>query len=225
MKKLMAIDILKNLKNVNWKEQNGKIKFYLADIEVIMKKSDMIGITLQSWLKEYFIINNIYFREPKNSQEFPDFFLSENEGINLLEVKAFNYSKTPAFDIANFESYCDSLKNKPYRLYADYIIFGYKMDQFENISIEDIWLHKIWEISGKSKRFPLKTQIKRDIIYNIRPNSNFKLYKNYDFNNPFEFIKAIYETLSMYKSRKYADEWLNIFKENYYLYYNKKLIL
>lgn len=43
-----------------------------------------------------------------------------------------------------------------------------------NIYVKKIWLHKIWEISGISERYPLKTQIKRDMIYNIRPNTNFK---------------------------------------------------
>lgn len=211
------------LKSIDWKTIPGNIKFNLANINVIITTTDTVGITLQSWLKQYLNINNFYFREPNNTQEFPDFFLSDNDFSNLLEVKAFNYNNTPAFDIANFESYCESLISKPYRLHANYLIFGYEMDSLGNIYIKDIWLKKIWDIAGKSSLYPLKTQVKRGMIYNIRPNSNFKNYTTPPFSSKDDFISAIYGTLYKYKDPNFAQNWINKFNISYSKYYNSNL--
>ncbi len=79
----------------------------MADITVKIDTTDTVGITLQAWLKQYLINNKIAFCEPLNTQEFPDFFLDDvASNQHMLEIKAFNYNATPAFDIANFESYC-----------------------------------------------------------------------------------------------------------------------
>ena len=111
----------------------GKITFSFAGVVVDINTTDTVGITLQAWLKQFMINNGIYFSEPYNTQEFPDFFLDDIYPYqNMLEVKAFNYDRTPAFDIANFESYCSSVKDKPYRLDADYLVFGYVMDAYGN---------------------------------------------------------------------------------------------
>lgn len=139
-------DLYKKLLTSNIIGQIGSITFELGNISVKINTTDTVGITLQAWLKEYFKVNDIYYREPSNTQEFPDFYLSEDNEKNILEVKAFHYSKTPAFDIANFESYCDSIKEKPYRLDADYLIFGYEMNENGDISIQKLWFRKIWEI-------------------------------------------------------------------------------
>ncbi len=219
---LSANKIFNKLNNIDWKSTNGYITFNLADIGVILNTTDTVGVTLQSWLKQYFIKENIYFREPLNTQEFPDFYLSKSNEENLLEVKAFHYCKSPAFDIANFESYCDSLKTKPYRLFADYIIFGYEMDNSGKITIEDIWLKKIWEISGSSAMYPLKTQVKRGMIYNIRPNSAFKNYKPSIFNDSKDFIEAIYKTLQLYKGNFFAEDWYREFTANYLKLYERE---
>ena len=222
MDKLTSIGVYNKLKNIDWTNCYGMITFDMANVTTKITATDTVGMTLQSWLKEYFIKNNIYFREPPNTQEFPDFFLDESNFNHMLEVKSFNYNRSPAFDIANFDSYCDSVKDAPYRLYADYLVFGYEMNKDAKIYIRDIWLKKIWEIAGTSKRFKLKTQVKRDVIYNIRPSSDFKYYRESPFKNETEFIDALYHTIEKYKSSKEADEWLNDFKNSYFNYYNKK---
>ena len=106
--------------------------------------TDTVGNSLQRWLKEWLIKNDIYEHEPENTQEFPDFYLSaSNPKDHMLEVKAFNYNATPAFDIANYESYIASVAEKPYRLAADYIILGYVMDNDGTITIKKIWLKEM----------------------------------------------------------------------------------
>ncbi|WLP85185.1 NgoBV family restriction endonuclease [Mycoplasma seminis] len=220
--KITAVDLFNELKSIDWEKTKGRIHFELANTKVVLTTLDTVGITLQYWLKQYLIDKNYYFREPIYSQISPDFYLSEANDNDLLEIKAFHFRKTPAFDIANFESYCDEIKTHPFKLYADYLIFGYEMDALGNIWIEDIWLQKIWEIAGKSQKYPLRTQIKRNMIYNIRPNSGFKLYKKPQFESEKEFINAIFETLRLYKSDDFAHKWLLEFKNNYFLHFHKE---
>ena len=45
------------------------------------------------------------------------------------------------------------------------------------------------------------------MIYNIRPNTNFKKYDQTPFNSKEDFINAIYDTISIYKGEDIAKEW------------------
>ncbi len=224
IQKLNAQQLYVALNQLNLSQLFGRITFSLAGVVVDMDTTDTVGITLQAWLKQFMINNNIYFSEPHNTQEFPDFFLDDVAPCqNMLEVKAFNYDRTPAFDIANFESYCSSVKEKPYRLDADYLVFGYVMDASGNISVKRLWLHKIWEIAGTSERYPLKTQVKRDMIYNIRPNTDFKFGRRGPFRSKEDFLSAIYYTLLSYKGKSFADNWLLTMSRNFKQYYGYEL--
>lgn len=219
-----AETLYERLLKLNLKQTKGEIIFNLGNVSVKISTTDTVGITLQAWLKQYLLDNKIYFKEPSNTQEFPDFFLNPNSIIdNMLEIKAFKYDATPAFDIANFESYCSAVKEKPFRLDADYLIFGYTMSDLGDITIEKIWLHKIWEIAGISEKYPLKTQVKRDMIYNIRPNTNFKKDEKGPFNKKEDFLLAIYDTLVKYKDRKFADNWKKTLEINYKKFYNQNI--
>lgn len=223
-KKITAQQLFTNLNNLHLERQIGVISFNLAGVSVKINTTDTVGITLQAWLKQYLTDNDIYFSEPSNTQEFPDFFLDNEDAYkHMLEVKAFNYNATPAFDIANFESYCSSVKEKPYRLDADYLIFGYIMNDSGDITIKKVWLHKIWQIAGTSQRFALKTQVKRDMIYNIRPNTDFKAGKKGPFKSKDDFLLAIYKTLDSYKGRSFADNWKRTLSVNYKEYYGQDL--
>lgn len=206
--------IFEKLKKIEWNKNKGKIEFAMANIKSTVKTTDIIGFILQNWIKDFFEEHNIYYREPINTQSFPDFYLSEKDDKNLLEIKTFCFDRTPAFDIANFESYCDSISRESYRLDADYLIFGYIIDENGLVEIKKIWFKKIWEISGVSERYPLKTQVKRGMIYNIRPNTDFKYDRKGPFSNKEDFVEALYLTLEQYKGKKYANVWLNNSEEN-----------
>ena len=220
-----AINLYNLLKKDNIIGSVGKISFKLADIKVDISTTDTVGQSIQSWLKQYMVIKKIPFAEKKNTQEFPDFMLNPSEKEkDFLEVKAFIYSNGPAFDVANFESYCDLVKKNPYILDTDYLIFGYSMNG-TTIKIEDIWLKKIWQITSISKSHPLRIQAKRDKIYNIRPCTWYSTSKAClpAFTSKEQFIKAIYSTLKEYNySSINADNWLKDFKKNYKHYYNDK---
>ena len=214
-----------NLLNSSIIDKVGRIIFSLGDISVTIDTTDTVGNSLQRWLKEWLIKNDIYEHEPQNTQEFPDFFLSqENEKDHMREVIAFNYKKVSAFDIANYESYIASVAEKPYRLSADYIVFGYTMDSDGIIQIKKLWLKKIWEIAGKSEKYPLKVQAKKNVIYNIRPNSQFKSGKKVPFANKEDFLKALYETQKAYRGQESADTWKRKLQESYLEYYHEELV-
>ena len=68
------------------------------------------------------------------------------------------------------------------------------------MKIINIWLKKIWEITCASEEFPLKTQNKRNVIYNIRPGSFQSLGKKRypTFTDPNEFVNALYKTEKIY---------------------------
>lgn len=203
----------------------GQIKFKLGGTETVIKTRDTIGNSLQSWLGQWLTDNNIYYNEPDNTQEFPDFYLHPTELKNhMMELKSFNNDASPAFDIANFESYCQSLRTKPYRLDADYLIIGYTMDsQTGIIKVKNIWLKKIWEIAGKSNNYALRTQVKRGMIYNIRPLVWYSNSDNSKFHSSEEFVEAIYLTLKKYKGSDFAYVWLNDVKRSYKEYYGKEI--
>lgn len=204
--------------------RSGYISFSLGGTTVIINTTDTVGNSIQSWLGKWMEDNNIYCAEPTNTQEFPDFFLSESDPENhMLEVKAFNYNATPAFDIANYESYVESVAERPYRIFADYLVFGYVMDEDGKITIKDIWKMKIWELAGTSARYALNTQVKRDVIYNIRPNSRFKRYLPTPFENKEEFLSAMYKTQAQYRGRAAADVWKRKLQRNYRNYYREEL--
>lgn len=222
MIKLTAEQIYNRLR-VELLGEVGEIVFNFAGLSVKIDTTDSIGITLQSWLKQYMLSNGIYFSEPRNTQEFPDFFLDDCIDKNLLEVKSFNYFAVPGFDIANFDSYCSSVAEKPYILDADYLIFGYVMSDVGDISVRKLWLRKVWQIAGTSARFPLKTQVKKDMIYNIRPNNDFNRDRDGVFSSKDDFLLAIYNTLVEYKGRVFANNWRNVLSYNYNDYYKTSL--
>ena len=90
MIKLTAIELYNRLKK-DLLGQEGSIKISFCGLDVEIESTDTVGNSLQSWLEGYLNQNNIYYRTPDNTQEFPDFYLGENNSDNLLEVKAFNF--------------------------------------------------------------------------------------------------------------------------------------
>ena len=110
IKKITAQQLYNKLSKINFANNKGCITFTLANVSVKINTTDTVGITLQAWVKQFMVDKNIFFIEPANTQEFPDFYLNDIErNRHMLEIKAFNYNATPAFDIANFESYCESV--------------------------------------------------------------------------------------------------------------------
>lgn len=196
----------------------GTIIFKLNDLSVTINTKDSIGHMLQDWIEIWAMQSNIYIRPNPNTQEFPDFYLSESNEDDLLEIKSFDYKANPNFDIANFDTYVRSLLLNPKKLNAYYLIFGYSLDDGK-IKIEELWLKRIWELSTNSSSWALKLQVKQGTIYNIRPVNFISKRKNIaqPFKSKIDFLEAIQKVLNTYEKTKGTQEkWLISFKEKYY---------
>ncbi len=216
--KLTASELYNELvENFKIKEKIGSVEIKLGNITAKYNGKDAIGDLLQEWLGEWMKSKNYYFRTKVNTQEFPDFLLSESDTKDFLELKTFNAKASPAFDIANFDSYCTSLLTIPERIEADYLIFSYKMENSE-LSIDNVWLKKVWEMASPSGQDPLKLQVKRNQIYNIRPCTWYSNRLRFQpFTNKNDFLNAISETHKDYpQCDQYKTDWLKIVSDKYF---------
>lgn len=191
-------DVLKTLKS-DLLNQQGVININLAGISLDIQAKDVIGNSLQEWLGMWFKSNGINYRVLTNTQEFPDYIIDFNGVETYLEIKTWNYEKGPAFDLANFNSYIDSLEASPKNIDADYLIFGYQSNQ-NGFIVKDIFLKKIWEMAGASSVDPLKIQKKKGIVYNIRPMS-FHKRPDSTFKNRLDFLEGLTETKIKYSNQ------------------------
>jgi type II restriction enzyme len=217
------------LKNDKILEICGQIKFCLGDISIIVKKKDVVGNMMQEWVQGWLEQRGIEYALSNNTQMPPDFFLNkEDRTVDLLEVKAFNIKSSPAFDIADFRMYVDEIVEKPYMLDVDYLIFGYVMTDDGVISISDVWLKKVWEITRQMDKWPITLQVKKDVVHKIRPAKwysispqKFKVFEGVE-----DFVSAIEETIYRNPAtRERAGTWLNQFNINYRKHYGKELII
>lgn len=194
----------------------GKITLSLLGTTVDINDKSGVGNLLQEWLGKWMTEKKIYHRSNTNSQMPPDFYLSESEEKDLLEIKTFDYVESPNFDVANFDAYTRDLREKAYRLDADYLIMGYTLTNGV-IEVNKIWLKKVWEITCPSNEYALRIQQKQGVIYNIRPYNLKSVTKGFQpFNDRLHFVNAVKETIAKYrKSEEMAQEWLESVKESY----------
>jgi hypothetical protein len=196
---------------------SGCTQFKLGGISLEIEGKDGLGGLIEEWFGVWAKSNGFSIYNPKfvdgASQEFPDYYVG-NSKDGYLEIKTFDSDASPNFDIANFDSYCESLATKPHRLFSDYLIFSYKLDG-TSLSIDKVWLKKIWEITCASAAYPLKTQNKRGVIYNIRPatfhSSGTRTSKFSIFSGPTQFVDALYKTQFQYNLKT---EYRELFDKN-----------
>jgi type II restriction enzyme len=198
--------------------EQGSISFSLKDLTISIKTKDTVGNLLQEWLKAWFQESDIDFEENTNSQTFPDFHLDkDNPKKGLLEIKSFDFDRGPGFDLANFDSYCNSLLESAFRIDSDYLILAYQMND-GIISIKNVWLKKIWELSCPSSTYPIKVQEKKGVIYNLRPSiwySERSIFK--PFSSKERFLLALNETRYQYPQTHHTNaHWLKKVIEKYH---------
>lgn len=209
-------------------EIEGQIKFFLGDVDIIVRQKDVVGNIMQEWLQGWMDRRNIEYAPSGNTQMPPDFFLNPDDlTTGLLEVKAFNRNGEPGFDIADFRMYAEEIQAKPYMLYVDYLIFGYDMSDEGIVTIKDIWLKKVWEISRRSENYPLNLQVKDGVIHKIRPgiwysrgNVDYTVFTGIE-----DFVSAMEETTFVEPRLRnsIAPTWLTVFQRNYRAKYGHEL--
>lgn len=203
----------------------GQIKFFLGDVDIIVKQKDVVGNIIQEWLQGWFDSKGIEYALNDNTQMPPDFFLNpDDRRVQLLEVKAFNRSATPAFDIADFRMYEEEIVEKPYMLDVDYLIFGYDMSADGVVVIRDLWLKKVWEITRRMDQWPINLQVKANVVHKIRPGVFYNNRGTPMFRCKEHFVSAIEQTVYQNpKTREESGTWLRRFQDSYYRFYGERI--
>jgi type II restriction enzyme len=208
-------------------ELQGQIKFYFGDVDIIVKQKDVVGNIIQEWLQGWLDKRSIEYVTNENTQMPPDFFLNPDDRTrNLLEVKAFNRSATPGFDIADFRMYEEEIVEKPYMLDVDYLIFGYDMSNDGIVTIKDLWIKKVWQITRSMEDWAINLQIKQNVVHKIRPGVwyNTQRVQYPMFTCLEDFISAIEQTVWQNpKTRETSATWKRRFLESYQRYYGVRL--
>lgn len=213
------------------KTTTGQISFKLCEITVIVTSKDIVGGAIENWVNEWLKQNNVDFKFNANTQSKPDLYLTpDDQKHNLLEVKAFNREKSPAFDLADFVGFAEELIHKPYLLDLDCLIFGYEMDETTgDIKVKDVWLKKIWQLAATSGEWPLKVQGTEDksVIKKVRPGTWYSRRARFKcFESKLDFLSAYEQTLFDYQAtRAKASNWKFQLKQSYKNHYGEELII
>jgi hypothetical protein len=227
MKMLTAQGVYDALKTEHIFDLKGQIKFYLGDVDIVVKQKDVVGNIMQEWLQGWLGKRGVKYSTNENSQMPPDFFLTpDDKTCNLLEVKAFNRNASPGFDIADFRMYAEEVIKKPYMLDVDYLIFGYDMSGDGVVTIKDMWLKKVWQITRRMRKWPLNLQVKANVVHKIRPGVWYsKANQVYPIFTCLEhFLSALEETVYQNpKTHETAGTWRSTFLDSYFKFYGKKL--
>jgi|LauGreDrversion4_1035100.scaffolds.fasta_scaffold18436_3 hypothetical protein len=206
-----AQQIFQRVQDTKIRHSSGSMTFSLGTLSVQLESMDIVGGAIQDWFGEWLKVQKIAFSTPQNTQSFPDFLLGSND---YLEIKCFNYQAGPAFDIANYGAYIDSLLVNPERIDASYLIFAYSMAD-KIITIEEIWMKNIWEIAGPSPTNILEIQKKRGEPVNIRP-KKWYISGNKNFTNKDDFIEALHKSALHFEyPRSHSQDWLSQFRISY----------
>ena len=207
---------------------HGQINYTFGNVSIVVKQKDVVGNIIQEWVKGWFDSNGIEYDCNNNSQMPPDFYLDpEDHTHHLLEVKAFNYGRNPAFDIADFRMYHNEIIEKPYMLDAFYLIFGYSMDGLGRVTINELWLKKVWEITSRMDNWPIKLQVKENVVHKMRPGIWFSGNARYRMFSCLEhFLSAIEETTYQNPATRVdAGTWKARFLASYYSFYHRNLTI
>lgn len=200
----------------------GQIKFYLGDVNIVVKQKDVVGNIMQEWLEGWLKKNDVDYLPSDNPQMPPDFYLDpDNKTMHLLEVKAFNYRAAPGFDIADFNAFQQGIIKEPHMLFAKYLIFGYDMSTEGVVTVKKIWLKSLWEITRPMQNWSINLQVKRGTVQKIRPATWYSQRGKFKtFNSLEDFLSAMEECVyTNPATHKDANEWkpkmLKSFKEAY----------
>jgi len=194
--------IYETLKRELAEDNIGVINFTLAKVSIVVKQNNVVGNIIEEWLDSWMTehqFDHIY----NHGQCSPDFW-TDTDDMNKgwLEIKSFTGGAN--FDIANFMSYIQDILVKPWKLDSKYLCIKYTMDEKSGVvTIDDVWLKSVWEISSPSGKWAVKVQDKKNVIYNLRPaswysnNSLFAVFRSKeDFLSALDYVIKTYPPTS-----------------------------
>lgn len=149
-------------------DNTGKISFTLAQVEITVKQNNVVGNIIEEWLDSWLTqhdFDHIY----NHGQCSPDFWFDlDDMNKGWVEIKSFTGGAN--FDIANYMSFIQEIVDKPWKLDSKYLCIKYTMNEETGIvTIDNVWLKNVWEISSPSGSWAVKMQDKKGVIYNLRP--------------------------------------------------------
>lgn len=209
--KINNLTDLSNLLNKDVFKKQGSIMIYVGGIPQVSRSNDIVGNCLQEWLPAWFKDNGLNLTPNPHTQEFPDFVAHFKDGDVDMDIKCWNFENSPAFDIANFNSFYKVIYSNPAKLKAKYLTIGYKPN-IHGFTIEYIDIKNLWDILGPTRKYPLGIQVKSKRPYAIRP-INFLKNPDGSFGNLKDLIYAVKEARELFNDEETydftPDEWLN----------------
>jgi NgoBV restriction endonuclease len=178
----------------------GQVTFNFFGETLTVTSLDVVGSILQNWFEHWLIRNQTPYTLVPNTQSWPDFILQDG---TELEIKAFDFNAGPNFDVANFDAYTRSLQTNAERLLTEHLVFGYT-SQNGIIGIKDVYLKKIWELTGPSPTNILNLQVKQGVPVNIRP-KNWSSNRVEIFQNRRDFVWALHQALQHFYPQRCPD--------------------
>lgn len=149
-----------------------------------------------------------YVPHPNGTQAFPDYAVSGE----WIEVKSFDASSSPAFDILTYDRLINDLEaGEQGTLYADYIVLGYHYNDNGSFYIESANLYKLWEIVNYNFDYNGQKHIQLTNRGVIRPRGDLRANDKTtlpSFNDEYEFIAALYQDILTNNSEYEAERWL-----------------
>jgi len=188
--------------------ENEEIELYATFMKnkIKINNCNIIGDLFED-LFFYEIKNKLLDFEEGPKQSSPDFY-----GMNKnFEFEQKLFMINPGFDIGNFTSYVNQLssENGVYRklFNTKYLIFEYFMNIDKNIIIKKFHYLNVYNIVSYNGKYPISMQVKKNIWYNIRPDS----VKNWYLDNktPKVFIEKIIECINICPHIENKDEKIN----------------
>ena len=197
VEKIKTLEELATVLDKELKNKQGSIMVYLDGVPKISHTNDIIGNCLQEWLPARFIDLGLDLEPNPHTQEFPDFIAHFDNYTIPMDIKCWNYDRSPAFDIANFDSFYKETYEKPDKLLGKYLVLGYSPNK-HGFLIKYVGLKSLWELMGPGKNYPIKLQVKRGNPYAIRP-INIKNYSK-GFDNIYSLLQAVRDTRKLFSS-------------------------
>jgi hypothetical protein len=152
----------------------GSIIVNLLGVQHSVTGRDAVGNLIQEWLFSWCAARGFEIIPNPNSQAFPDFFI-DNVGNERgqLEIKNFYCHANPAFDVADAYAFIEQLPLNIHKLYADFLVFSYDLDEAGQLCITSANLLKIWDVMGPSPSNHVHCQIRNKTcaVDNRKPSS------------------------------------------------------
>ena len=149
-----------------------KIEMFVTcmNIQLQLKNCNVVGDIFEDVFYQI-VRENLTDFEQGPKQASPDYY-GDNKQFEF-ELKTF--TKQPGFDIGNFTSYISQLceENGLFRkiLNTKYLIFEYMMDTNNVVTIKKFYYLNVWNLVSYTGKYPISMQVKKNMWYNIRPDS------------------------------------------------------